>query len=70
MVQFPAGNVLVDPNIQAGRTTVRAYYRNNTPGPVIPPSDTTATPIFTNAGLWVGFVESPAVVIPVSGAPQ
>lgn len=68
MVQFPAGNVLVDPNIQAGRTTVQATYRNSSPGPVIPPANTLATPIFTNAGLWVGSVESPAVVIPVSSA--
>ena len=66
MVQFPAGNVLVDPSIVPGRTTVQAVYRNLTPGAVIPPTNTAATPIFSNAGLWVGTVVSPAVVIPVS----
>jgi len=70
MVQFPAGNVLVDPSIVPGRTTVQAVYRNNTPGPVIPPTNTFATPIFTNAGLWVGTVVSPAVVIPMGSAPS
>ncbi|HYO89514.1 MAG TPA: hypothetical protein VER79_12750 [Candidatus Limnocylindrales bacterium] len=70
VVEFPAGNVLVDPSIQAGRTTVQAYYRNNSPGAVTPPTNTFATPIFNNAGLWVGLVESPAVVIPISGAPS
>lgn len=67
MVQFPAGNVLVDPSIVPGRTTVQAVYRNTSPGPVVAPTNTLATPIFTNAGLWVGTVVSPAVVIPVSG---
>jgi hypothetical protein len=70
MVQFPGGNVLVDPSIVPGRTTVQAYYRNSSPGPVVPPANTLATPIFTNAGLWVGQVNSPAVVIPVGSAPS
>lgn len=68
IVDFPAGNVLVDPSIVAGRTSVQAFYRNSSPGAVIPPSNTFATPIFNNAGLWVGTVESPAIVIPVGGA--
>lgn len=70
VVDFPAGNVLVDPSIVAGRTSVQAYYRNSSPGAVIPPGNTFATPIFNNAGLWVGVVESPEVVIPVGGAPS
>jgi hypothetical protein len=69
VIDFPAGNVLVDPSIEAGRTTVQAYYRNSSPGAVIPPTNTLATPIFNNAGLWVGTVESPAVVIPFSAGP-
>ncbi len=70
VVEFPGGNVLADPNVVAGRTTVQAYYRNNSPGPVIPPTNTIATPIFTNAGLWTGFVQSPAMVIPISSTPS
>jgi hypothetical protein len=65
LVQFPAGNVLVDPSIEAGRTTVTAYYRNTSPGQVIAPANSFATPIFSNAGLWVGLAESPPVVIPI-----
>lgn len=71
VVDFPAGNVLVDPSIVAGRTTVQAFYRNNSPGPVAAPTTPpVATPIFNNAGLWVGTALSPAVVIPVSGSPS
>lgn len=65
LVQFPAGNVLVDPSIEAGRTTVTAYYRNTSPGQVVPPANSFATPIFSNAGLWVGLAESAPVVIPI-----
>ena len=31
-VEFPGGNVLVDPSITSGQANVRAYYRNNQNG--------------------------------------
>ncbi len=65
-VEFPAGNVLIDGNIRAGLTQVRAYYRNNSRGQVVQPPGIAATPIFNDQGLWTGYVESNPVVIPLS----
>lgn len=70
-VEFPNGNVLSDPAISGGTSQVRAFYRNNTAGVITPPQQPIyngliPTPIFPDAGLWTGYVESPAVVIPVA----
>lgn len=73
-VEFPNGNVLIDPGISSGNAQVRAYYRNNTRGAVNPPqisiygNGIVSTPIFNDAGLWVGYVESPAVLVPLASA--
>jgi hypothetical protein len=63
-LEFPGGNVLIDPAVSSGTGRVRAYYRVTTRGAVIPPANTLATPIYPDQGLWVGYVESPEVVIP------
>jgi hypothetical protein len=68
-IDFPAGNVLVDPNLTSGNSTVTAFYRNNSQGVTVQPTGTTATAIFNDQGLWVGYVESPSVVIPRAPAP-
>jgi len=65
-LEFPGGNVLVDPNIMSGRSAVKAYYRNNTSGQVIQPTNTVATPIYPDEGLWTGYLESPSIVIPLA----
>ncbi len=62
-VEFPNGNVLIDPAINDGRATVRAYYRNTTRGQILPTPGDLATPIYPDQGLWVGYVESPPVTI-------
>jgi hypothetical protein len=67
VLEFPAGNVLVEPQLAAGQTQVRAYYRNNNRGSITQPPNTFATPIFTDAGLWTGVVESPNITIPRAG---
>jgi hypothetical protein len=66
VVEFPAGNVLVDPTVTSGSQQVRAFYRNNTRGQVVPTAGQIATPIFNDQGLWTGYVESDPVVISVS----
>jgi len=65
-VEFGAGNVLVDPNITSGTAMVRAYYRNNENGQIVQGEGTLATPIYTDQGLWTGYVESPNVTIPAA----
>ncbi|HLU08071.1 MAG TPA: hypothetical protein VK003_00255 [Oceanobacillus sp.] len=62
-IAFPAGNVLVDPSLTSGTAQVRAYYRNNSAGSVVQPPGAVATPIYTDMGLWTGFVESGSVTI-------
>ena len=66
-VEFPAGNVLPDPSIASGAAQVRAYYRNNNNGQIGQPSNTLATPIYRDQGLWTGYVESGNVPIPLAG---
>jgi hypothetical protein len=66
-LEFPGGNVLVDPNLVSGITQVRAYYRNNIRGQISQPVQTLATPIYTDEGLWTGYVESPPVPIRPAG---
>lgn len=63
-VEFPGGNVLVDPALANGQATVRAFYRNNSPGTTVQ-TNPLATPIFRDQGLWTGYVESPPVPIPL-----
>lgn len=67
-VEFPNGNVLVDPALTGGTTQVRAYYRNNVRGQVLPTPGIVATPIYPDQGLWTGLVTSDSVVISI--APQ
>jgi hypothetical protein len=66
-VEFPAGNVLPDPAVTSGSARVRAYYRNNTSGQIVQGVGTLATPIYTDQGLWTGYVESADVLIPLGG---
>lgn len=66
-LEFPGGNVLVDPNLTSGATQVRAYYRNNARGQIVQPAQTLATPIYTDEGLWTGYVESAQVPIRPAG---
>jgi hypothetical protein len=66
-VEFPNGNILVDPSLTSGTATVRAYYRSTQAGQVYPTPGIVATPIYPNQGLWVGYVESDAVTIPLAG---
>jgi hypothetical protein len=66
-VEFPAGNVLVDPSITTGRPEVRAYYRNSQNGQLVQGAGTLATPIYRDQGLWTGYVESANVPIPLAG---
>lgn len=66
-VEFPAGNVLVDPSITNGQATVRAYYRNSENGQIVQGIGTLATPIYNDQGLWTGKVESANVAIPLGG---
>lgn len=66
-VEFPAGNVLPDPQVTSGSARVRAYYRNNTSGQIVQSAGTLATPIYTDQGLWTGYVESADVLIPSGG---
>lgn len=65
-LEFPGGNVLVDPSVTSGQATVRAYYRNSENGQIVQQSGTLATPIFTDQGLWTGYVESANVTIPLA----
>jgi len=63
-LEFPGGNVLVDPSVTSGTAQVRAFYRNNEDGQIIQAAGTLATPIYTDQGLWKGYVESQNVTIP------
>jgi hypothetical protein len=65
-LRFPATQ-LPDPSLATGTATVKAYYRNTSPG-VTQSQDPLATPIYPDQGLWVGVVESPSVTIPVAGS--
>ncbi len=65
-VEFPAGNVLPDPSIASGHAQVRAFYRNNEDGNIVQGAGTLATPIYTDQGLWKGYVESANVTIPLA----
>lgn len=66
-IEFPAGNVLIDPSLTSGTAQVRAFYRNNTNGAVTQPAGSIATPIYNDLGLWTGFVESGPAIIPTGG---
>lgn len=58
-VEIPAGNLLSSPAFQNGQGLLSAFYRNNTPGVVSPQPG--PTPIYTDQGLWTGFVSSAPV---------
>ncbi len=62
-VEFPAGNVLPDPSITSGNPSVRAFYRNNLNGQIVQDAGSLATPIYTDQGLWTGYVESANALI-------
>lgn len=68
-VQIPNGNVLIDPALNTGTGQVRAYYRVNAPGQVTQ-TNALATPIYPDQGLWVGYVESETVQIPLGAVAQ
>lgn len=57
-LEFPAGNVLIDPALNSGAALVRAFYRSNTAGSVVQQSGILATPIYNDMGLWTGIVQS------------
>ena len=65
-LEFPGGNVLVDPSVTSGQASVRAFYRNSENGQIVQQAGTLATPIFTDQGLWTGYVESPNITIPLA----
>src|SRR5262249_27178058 len=65
-VELPGGNVLVDPSVTSGQANVRAFYRNNQTGQIIPPTGVVATPIYQDQGLWTGYVESANAAIPLA----
>lgn len=65
-VDFPNGNILTDPSLTSGEATVRAYYRATQAGQVLPTPGVVPTPIYNTQGLWVGYVESDAVIIPLA----
>lgn len=66
-MEFPGGNVLIDPSVASGSAQVRAFYRNNSPGQITQSAQTLATPIYRDQGLWTGYIESPSVPIPLAG---
>jgi hypothetical protein len=65
-LRFTGAN-LPDPGLGTGNATVKAYYRNTSPG-TTQSQDPVATPIYNDQGLWVGVVESPAVNVPLAGS--
>jgi len=65
-VEFPNGNVLVDPVLTGGSAQVRAYYRNNVRGQILPTPGIVATPIYNDQGLWTGLVTSDTVVVSIA----
>jgi hypothetical protein len=66
-LEFPGGNVLVDPSVTSGTAQVRAYYRNSQNGQIIQAAGTLATPVYTDQGLWTGYVESANETIRLAG---
>lgn len=60
-VELPMSR-LPDPTIATGSASVKAYYRNTSPGAQTQPGDPT-TAVFPDQGLWVGVVESEPVII-------
>lgn len=62
-VEFPAGNVLIDPSVRSGNAQVLAFYRNNINGTITTSPIPQATPVFRDQGLWTGVVQSAAVRI-------
>jgi hypothetical protein len=64
-VEFPNGNILIDPSISSGTASVRAFYRMNSSGQTFPQAGVVATPIYVDQGLWVGYVESDPIPMPV-----
>lgn len=65
-VDFPNGNILTDPTLMSGDATVRAYYRATQVGQIFQTPGIVATPIYNTQGVWVGYVESDAVRIPLA----
>lgn len=65
-IEFPNGNVLVDPSLTTGTASVRAYYRGSTRGAVVPTPGIVATPIYSDQGLWTGYITSDAATIPIA----
>lgn len=65
-LEFPGGNVLVDPSLTSGTSQVRAYYRNSTNGQIIQSVNTVATPIYRDQGLWTGYIDSAPVAVPIT----
>ncbi len=63
-LRFSAGQ-LPDASLATGSATVKAYYRNTSPG-VTQTQDPLATPIYNDQGLWVGIAESPPVIVPLA----
>ncbi len=59
-VEFPMTQ-LPDPTIATGSASVKAYYRNTSPGAQT--ADAQTGLIFADQGLWVGVVESEPVII-------
>jgi hypothetical protein len=57
-------NQLPAANIATGSATVKAYYRNTSPG-IVQNSNPQATPIYPDQGLWVGISESESAPIPL-----
>jgi hypothetical protein len=66
-LEFPGGNVLVDPSVTSGTAQVRAYYRNSQNGQIIQAAGTLATPVYQDQGLWTGYVESANETIRLAG---
>lgn len=65
-VEIPNTNVLVDPALSSGTAQVRAFYRNNVRGQVLPTPGIVATPIYNDQGLWTGLITSDTVAIPIA----
>ncbi len=57
-VEFAAGDARINLDPTTRSSTVRAFYRNNQRGQITQLADTLATPIYTDQGLWTGYMES------------
>ncbi|MCK6578230.1 MAG: hypothetical protein L6Q98_09025 [Anaerolineae bacterium] len=66
-VEIPGGNVLSDSDFVNGGVEVTAFYRNNINGAITTSPIPQATPVFTDQGLWTGFVQSAPVRVPGRG---